>query len=125
MINGACAHYAMVCKIQWKPFWLATQLYPQNDWTGWQNGVNDAVFARASLVLFNFALPYSSAENSDTCSSEGTGGGGGGGGTSFVNSFPATGMVLKLKVYVSMEETQPKPHVCGLGAQVTGTAASA
>ena len=24
----------MVSKIQWKPFWLATQLYPQNEWTG-------------------------------------------------------------------------------------------
>ena len=23
-------------QIQWKPFWLATQLYPQNDRTGWQ-----------------------------------------------------------------------------------------
>ena len=22
--------------IQWKPFWLATQFYTQNDWTGWQ-----------------------------------------------------------------------------------------
>ena len=33
--NGACAHYIMVSKIQWKPFWLATQLYPQNDWTAW------------------------------------------------------------------------------------------
>ena len=32
--NGPCAHYVMVSKIQWKPFWLASQLYPQNDWTG-------------------------------------------------------------------------------------------
>ena len=24
---GVCAHYVIVCKIQWKPFWLATQLY--------------------------------------------------------------------------------------------------
>ena len=24
----------MLSKIQWKPFWLATQLYPQNDWAG-------------------------------------------------------------------------------------------
>ena len=30
----------MVSKIQWKPFWLATQLYPQNDWAGWQFGIN-------------------------------------------------------------------------------------
>ena len=33
--TGLSAHYVMVSKIQWKPFWLATQLYPQNDWTGW------------------------------------------------------------------------------------------
>ena len=25
-------HYVMVFKIQWKPFWLAAQLYPQKDW---------------------------------------------------------------------------------------------
>ena len=31
---GGRAHYVMVSKIQWKPFWLATQLDPQNDWTG-------------------------------------------------------------------------------------------
>ena len=37
----------MVCKFQWKPFWLATQLYAQNDWTGWQNGVNDDVCVQA------------------------------------------------------------------------------
>ena len=38
--NWACAHYVMVSKIQWKPFWLATQLDPQNDWTATQNRVN-------------------------------------------------------------------------------------
>ena len=27
--NGTCAHYVMVSKFQWKPFWLATQLHPQ------------------------------------------------------------------------------------------------
>ena len=32
--NGGCAHYVIVSKVQWKPFWLATQLYPQNDWLG-------------------------------------------------------------------------------------------
>ena len=31
--NGSRAHYVMVSKIQWRPFWLAAQLYPQNDWT--------------------------------------------------------------------------------------------
>ena len=36
LLNGDRVHYVMVSKIQWKPFWLATQLYPQNDWTGWQ-----------------------------------------------------------------------------------------
>ena len=30
------AHYVMVSRIQWQPFWIATQLCPQNDWTGWQ-----------------------------------------------------------------------------------------
>ena len=29
--NGACAHYVIVSKFQWKPFWLATQREPQND----------------------------------------------------------------------------------------------
>ena len=43
--NGVCAHNVMVFRIQWQPFWLATQLYPQNDWTGWQNGVNYGVEA--------------------------------------------------------------------------------
>ena len=39
----------MVPKVQWKPFWLATQLYPQNDWTGWQYCVNCAVFAQTRI----------------------------------------------------------------------------
>ena len=43
----------MVSEIQWKPFWLATQLYPHNDCTGWQNGVNDDVCTPASLTEFN------------------------------------------------------------------------
>ena len=48
--NGACAYYVMVSKFQWKPFWLATQRDPPNDWTGrWQNGVNNDVFAQAPL----------------------------------------------------------------------------
>ena len=47
-------HYVMVSKIQWKPFWLATQLYPQNDWTGWhaQNRVNYDVYAQAQFEHF-------------------------------------------------------------------------
>ena len=36
--NGACAQYVMpLPKFQWIPFWLATQLNPQNDWTERQN----------------------------------------------------------------------------------------
>ena len=45
--NGACAHYVMVSKFQWKPFWFATQRDPQNDWTATQNRVNYDVFAQA------------------------------------------------------------------------------
>ena len=47
-LNGACGHYIMVSKIQWKPFWLAIQLCPQNDWTGWLTDVD--LFAQASLL---------------------------------------------------------------------------
>ena len=49
--NGACAHYVMVSKFQWKPFWLVTQRDPLNDWTATQNGVNYDVFAQAPLVV--------------------------------------------------------------------------
>ena len=45
--NGVCAHYVMVSKFQWKPFWLATQRDPQNDWTATQNRVNYDVLAQA------------------------------------------------------------------------------
>ena len=51
-LYGACVRYVMVSKTQWKPFWLANQLYPQNDWTGWQNGVNDDVCAQAPLFFY-------------------------------------------------------------------------
>ena len=47
ILNGACAHYVMLSKFQWKPFWLATQRDPQNDWTATQNRVNYDVFAQA------------------------------------------------------------------------------
>ena len=47
--RGSCVHYVVVSKFQWKPFWLATQLYPQNDWTGWQIRVNYDVFAQSPL----------------------------------------------------------------------------
>ena len=46
--NEACADLVMVSKYR-KPFWLATQRDPQNDWTGWQNRVTFDVFAQAPL----------------------------------------------------------------------------
>ena len=49
--NGACAHYVMVSTFQWKPFWLATQRDPQNDWAATQNRVNYDVFAQAPMLL--------------------------------------------------------------------------
>ena len=49
--NEACAHYIMVSKFQWKPFWLATQRDWQNDWTATQNRVNYHVFAQAPLAV--------------------------------------------------------------------------
>ena len=52
-LNGACAHYVMVSKCQWKPFWLATLWDPQNDWTATQKRVNYDVFAQ---VPFGTAL---------------------------------------------------------------------
>ena len=52
--DGACAHYVMVSKFQWKPFWLATQRDPQNDWTVTQNGVNYDVFAQAPSSKIRF-----------------------------------------------------------------------
>ena len=51
--DRACAHYVMVSKFQWKPFWLATQRDPQNDWTATQNRVNYDVFAQAPLPPTN------------------------------------------------------------------------
>ena len=54
--NGACAHYVMVSKFQWKPFWLATQRDPQNDWTATQNRVNYDVFAQAPLLIVGASL---------------------------------------------------------------------
>ena len=33
----------MVYKFEWKPFWLAIQLFPQNDMPGWQVRVKDDV----------------------------------------------------------------------------------
>ena len=39
VIDGAVPHYVIITlasKIQWKPFWLAGQLYAKTDWTEWQ-----------------------------------------------------------------------------------------
>ena len=47
--DGACAHYVMVSKFQWKPCWLATHRDAQNDWNGWRNRVNYNVFTRHRL----------------------------------------------------------------------------
>ena len=54
----------MVSKFQWKPFWLATQQDPQNDWTATQNRVNYDVLAQAPLFWFlswchTLSTPYS------------------------------------------------------------------
>ena len=54
--NGACAHYVMVSKFQWKPFWLATQRDPQNDWTATQNRVNYDVFAHSIVTASLYAF---------------------------------------------------------------------
>ena len=56
LANGVCVHFVMVFKITWKPFWLATQLYPQSDWTGRQNGVKNGVSAHAP---FGMQVPLS------------------------------------------------------------------
>ena len=34
LVNGGRAHYIIESKVQWKPFWLAIQQYPENDWLG-------------------------------------------------------------------------------------------
>ena len=53
-MNGACAHCDMVSKFQWKPYWLATQLYLQNASGGWQFRLNDGiaydVFTRGPIL---------------------------------------------------------------------------
>ena len=54
LANGACAPYFMVSKSQWKPFWLATQRDPQNDWTSTatHNHLNYDIFAQTPLGSF-------------------------------------------------------------------------
>ena len=55
--DGACAHYVMVSKFQWQPFWLATQRDAQNDWTATQNRVNYCKVTNFRPVLI-FVLSY-------------------------------------------------------------------
>ena len=47
LAEGASAHYAMVCIIQWMLSWLAIQLYAQNDCAGWQFRADNDVIAQA------------------------------------------------------------------------------
>ena len=52
---GLCAlRNGILSTFQWKPFWLATQRDPQNDWTATQNRVNYDVFAQAPLSSITF-----------------------------------------------------------------------
>ena len=51
-VNGGCVNYVVLAKIQWKPFWLATQLYSQDGWAGWQNGVNNGICTLAPSSVF-------------------------------------------------------------------------
>ena len=56
--NGACAHYVMLSKLLG---WLATQLDPQNDWTGWHIRVHYDVCAQGPLEKQADALTNQSA----------------------------------------------------------------
>ena len=58
---NAYAHYVMVSKFQWKPFWLATQRDPHNDWTATQNRVNYDVFTQAPFNGSHFGLAPNSS----------------------------------------------------------------
>ena len=62
--NRGRAHYVIESKVQWKPFWLAIQQYPQNDWLGgnlpytmtYAHGPHFAPFVAKTLKLaMNFA----------------------------------------------------------------------
>ena len=48
--DGACVHYVMVSKFQWKPFWLATQRDQKNDWTATKNCANYDIFAQGPFA---------------------------------------------------------------------------
>ena len=42
--------YVVVSKSQWKPFWLTTHLYAQNDWTGWHFRVSYDICTRTPSI---------------------------------------------------------------------------
>ena len=46
-------------KINGSHFGLPTQSYPQNDWTGWQNGVNYDICAQAPSAIFRHVPVWS------------------------------------------------------------------
>ena len=54
------AHHVIVPKIRWEPFWLASQLYPPNDWDGRQFHVNSGVCTQTLSIpaLYARALEF-------------------------------------------------------------------
>ena len=93
--DGACTHYVMVSTFQWKPFCLATERDPQNDWTAAQNRVNYDVFAQApSLLGFcqGQCLQYPILRNGRE-----------------VSSIPATGAKARFRRSTSRSTDEPLP----------------
>ena len=70
--DGDRVDYVMASKSQWKPFWLASELYLQNDWAGWQHLVTFDEWALAPLVSplqrFNCGNTYTNNFALRTCS---------------------------------------------------------
>ena len=58
--HGPLTGPLMVSRIQWKPFWLTTQLYPPNDWLGWPTKWCELWRIRAGPVHFFFRPAVSS-----------------------------------------------------------------
>ena len=48
-INEVHVHSVVVSRTQWKPFWLATKVCPQNDWAGWHIRVKYGVRTQTTL----------------------------------------------------------------------------
>ena len=55
---GPCAFRHGIQNSMGATFFPATQLYPQNDWTWWQNGVNDDVHTQAPLRKSVFTFGF-------------------------------------------------------------------